>query len=275
MFAGSNVLYLAIRKAQIEKIDTSVYSIGLFGIPCISYFLLATFSGVSLMVSISQFAIIILTALGWSYLGNYFSQRGILYAPNPGYSLVIQKSYVILTTLISVILFSSEISIQKVVAVLLIILFAGVISISGKKKEAQGKWILFSLGAHLCFAFGSLMSKHFLNLGWSPYLYLFYITLTVSLLSIFEAKKKKVSLKLNKKQLMLILIIGLASVFFNLFMQFAYGSAPNPGYVVAINTSSILALTLLSAYLYKDDLSRQKLIGVLGVTVGLLLLIFS
>jgi uncharacterized membrane protein len=49
--------------------------------------------------------------------------------------------------------------------------------------------------------------------------------------------------------------------------------APNIGYVNAINASSISAVTVFSAILFKDDFSLKKFIGVLGVTAGLLLLI--
>lgn len=272
MFAFSNLLYLAIRKAQKENISLYIYSVTMFLIPAISYFLLAIVTKTSLLVNLPQFALIIGTAFLWSYLGNFFSQKGILFAPNPGYSLVIQKSYVVLTTIAAIFLFGSSISISKVIGILIIVAFVAVISISGKTHQAELKWVVFSLLAHLCFAFGSLMSKQFLNMGLQPYTYLFYITSFVSVVNLIEARRKKIVFNLKRNQWLLILIIGLASVGFNTFMQFGYKLAPNPGYVVAINTASIMSLTVFSALIFKDELNKQKVIGVIGVLGGLLIL---
>lgn len=273
MFAFSNSLYLLIRKAQIEKIGTSVYSIAMFLIPSIIYFILALTSGVTLLPKLNHFLIIVVTAFLWSYLGNFFSQKGILYAPNPGYSLILQKSYVILTTVAAYFLFNSELSLLKIISILIIVGFSALVTISKERKKSETKWVIFSLGAHLCFAYGSLISKHFLNIGLQPYTYLFYITLIVSLLNISESKAKKISLSLPKKHWFILGGIGLSAALFNLFMQQGYKFAPNPGYVAAINASSIMSLTLLSAYIFKDSLSVKRVIGIVGVTVGLFIII--
>jgi len=244
----------------------------MFLIPAITYLFLSFATKTTLILSLPHLSLVIGTAFLWSYLGNYFSQKGILFAPNPGYSLVIQKSYVVLTTIAAIFLFGSSISLPKIFGIFVILIFVGIISLSGKTHKSESKWVLFSILAHLCFAFGSLMSKQFLNMGLQPYTYLFYITSFVSVLNLIEAKRKKVKIKLNRNQIILILIIGLASVGFNTFMQFGYKLAPNPGYVVAINTASIMSLTIFSALIFKDELSKQKIVGVLGVLFGLLIL---
>ncbi|NCN03615.1 MAG: EamA family transporter [Candidatus Pacebacteria bacterium] len=272
MFLFSNLLYLTIRKAQKEKISIHIYSVTMFLIPAITYLFLIFLTKTSLLLSLPHLVLVIGTAFLWSYLGNYFSQKGILFAPNPGYSLVIQKSYVVLTTIAAVILFGSSISLPKLVGIISILFFVGIISLSGKTHQSESKWVLFSILAHLCFAFGSLMSKQFLNMGLQPYTYLFYITSFVSILNLIEAKRKKVKINLSKNHWILIIIIGLANVGFNTFMQFGYKLAPNPGYVVAINTASIMSLTIFSALIFKDELSKQKVVGVLGVLVGLLII---
>lgn len=43
MYSASVVLYLAIKKAQMEKIPIAAYSLWLFGFPFIVYFLLALY----------------------------------------------------------------------------------------------------------------------------------------------------------------------------------------------------------------------------------------
>ena len=67
-------------------------------------------------------------------------------------------------------------------------------------------------------------------------------------------------------------MIGVFASSFNYFMQVGFNLAPNVGYVNAANASSISLLTLLSAYFFKDDLNNRKLIGIIGVTAGLILL---
>ncbi len=84
---------------------------------------------------------------------------------------------------------------------------------------------------------------------------------------------KKIRLTAFVSNKRILILIGICSTGFNLFQFMAIGSAPNVGYVNAINASSISAVTILAVVLFKDELSKQKLVGVLGVTIGLLLLL--
>jgi hypothetical protein len=59
----------------------------------------------------------------FSYLGNVFSLKGIEYSPNPGYSLIISKSYVVFTAIASIFIFSAPLTMKSVIAILLIVLF--------------------------------------------------------------------------------------------------------------------------------------------------------
>jgi len=60
-----------------------------------------------------------------------------------------------------------------------------------------------------------------------------------------------------------LLVIGAMSVAFNLSMQTAFKTAPNIGYVSAINVSSIMSITLFSGLIFKDELSKRKVLGML------------
>ena len=55
-------------------------------------------------------------------------------------------------------------------------------------------------------------------------------------------------------------------------MQVGFNLAPNVGFVNAANAASISLLTLMSTFFFKDELTIKKMIGILGVTAGLLLL---
>jgi len=97
-----------------------------------------------------------------------------------------------------------------------------------------------------------------------------FITTT---LIVSEISYKKIALnQVSKKQLQILLLIGLFGASFNYFMQVGFNLAPNVGFVNAANAASISLLSLLSALIFKDELSPQKMIGIAGVTVGLLLL---
>lgn len=275
MFLASNILYLLIRLVQKQNIPISFYSIFSFLIPSIIYFFATQFTGTSLKLSPNHFLLVMTAAFFWSYLGNFFSQKAILLATNPGYSLILQKSYVVITTIAAVFLFQAEFNWQKFIAILFILFFAMLISISGKERKTKNyKWVYFSLLTALCFAFGSLISKHFLNLGLQPFVYLFYINLFVAILNFFDFKKQKIVLHLSKKQIFLVILIGIFSMAFNFSMQLAYKGVPNIGYVSAINVSSIMSVTFLSALIFEDDLSKQRIVGMLGVLVSLFFLIF-
>jgi drug/metabolite transporter (DMT)-like permease len=274
MFLASNILYLLIRLAQKQNIPISFYSITLFLVPSIIYFFAAQFTHTSLLLNREHFLLVILAAFFWSYLGNYFSQKAILLSSNPGYSLILQKSYVVITTIAAVFLFKAEFSWQKFIAILFILFFSMIIAISTEEKKIRNfKWIYFSLLTNICLAFGSLISKHFLNLGMQPFVYLFYINIFVATLNFFDFKKQKISLKLSKKQISLAIFIGIFSMAFNFSMQLAYRIAPNIGYVSAINISSIMSVTLLSGFIFKDDLSKLKIAGILGVLISLFFLV--
>jgi uncharacterized membrane protein len=67
-------------------------------------------------------------------------------------------------------------------------------------------------------------------------------------------------------------MIGVFGASFNYFMQVGFNLAPNVGFVNAANAASISLLTLMSAIIFKDELTLRKLVGVVGVTVGLLIL---
>ncbi|MCA9369421.1 hypothetical protein KC721_03915, partial [Candidatus Woesebacteria bacterium] len=84
---------------------------------------------------------------------------------------------------------------------------------------------------------------------------------------------KKVAWKdLSKDQLSTLLWIGVFGASFNYFMQVGFDLAPNVGFVNAANAASISLLTLLSAVLFKDELTLKKMVGIIGVTVGLVIL---
>ena len=72
---------------------------------------------------------------------------------------------------------------------------------------------------------------------------------------------------------MMLVLMGLSGVMFDAFMQLASKTAPNVGLVNIFNVASITLITLLSAVFFKDKLNLQKIIGIVGVSLGIILLV--
>lgn len=135
------------------------------------------------------------------------------------------------------------------------------------------RWLLYAVGAFFCWGCLALVSTYLLGHGVDVIVYLFYLTGIVSALMVVESSLGTVaSLVPPGASLALLGAIGAASTLFNLSIQVGYRLAPNPGYINAANAASISLLTLASAYFFKDELTRRKVTGVLGVTAGLILL---
>ena len=89
-----------------------------------------------------------------------------------------------------------------------------------------------------------------------------------------EMVMKKVRLsQLNRSQMITLLFIGVLSAGFNFGMQQGYVTAPNIGYINAMNASSIGLVVIGSAIFFKDELTLRKFIGVIGVIAGLVLIV--
>lgn len=222
-----------------------------------------------------EYFLIFVQGIFFSYLGNVFSLKGIEYAPNPGYSLIISKSYVVFTAIASIFIFSAPLSMKSVIAILLIVLFSAVITIDKDKSRTTSNklWFPYTMGAFFCWGFLALSSKFLLNIG-VPILTRLILSMVVTTMLIFgEIIYKKVEWKnVSRNQLITLFLIGIFGASFNYFMQVGFNLAPNVGYVNAANAASISLLTLMSFFLFKDELTLKKMIGIFGVTAGLLLL---
>src|SRR3989344_5458847 len=275
LFVSSVVLYLFVRKSQLSKIPDALNNLAMFALPTVIFFIVAITQKRSLVISLENLIIIIFASFFFSYLGNVCSLKSIKLAPNPGYSLIISKSYVVFTTVIAVIFLNAHISLRNAIAIIFIVLFSALIMISKSKKQVTDKqWILYAFGAFFGWGFLALVSKYLLNQGVDIIIYSFYIGVFVSIMIIVEMIWQKTKLaKIKTNEAVTLAAIGLAAFFLNLFMQLGFLLAPNIGYINAVNASSISMVTLLSAYFFKDELTLRKIIGVAGVTAGLILLL--
>jgi drug/metabolite transporter (DMT)-like permease len=275
MFVSSVALYLCVRKSNALKTPRQLNNLAMFLIPLLVYVLLTVRTPTSFTLKPFVYLLILVQGIFFSYLGNVFSLKGIEYSPNPGYSLIISKSYVVFTAIASIFIFSAPLTMRTVIAIILIVLFSALITIDKEKnRTAFNKlWFPYSLGAFFCSGLLALSSKYLLNIG-VPIITRLIISNTVVTVLIFgEIRYKKVEWKkVSKNQLITLLLIGVFGSSFLYFMQVGFDLAPNVGYVNAANAASISLLTLMSSFFFKDELTVKKMIGIFGVTAGLLLL---
>lgn len=276
MFFSSVALYLTVRKSSLIKTPAYLTNLAMFAMPLIAYIIIGVVNSSNLGISLWQALILLATAVVFAYGGNKASLHAIDVAPNPGYSLVLSKSYVLFTTLVAVTLLGAEITAQRVLAILIIVGFSALIMINpkGAKKVKSEKWILLSLGAFFAWGMLSLSSKYLFNNGVDTIAFLIYLYALVTFCIVFIDKVRVSKIKEVSSSAKLLLIgTGIFSTLFNLGQFEAIKLAPNVGYVNAINAASISMVTVFAVILFKDELTPKKAIGVLGVTAGLILLL--
>lgn len=275
MYFFSVVVYLLIRAIQKLNISLQEYSLWMFALPLIMFTIALVISGESIHTSAINWFWLIFSSIFFSWLGNYFSQRSLILSSNPGYPLIISKSYVVYTAVASIWLFSAPLSIKEIVAIVIIIIFAAIITIDKNKSGGLIKskaWLYYALGAFFCWGSLALVSKYLLNNGVSVIFRLWVIHLIVGAILAAELIKKRIKLHWQKKNLIFLVALGISGGLFNYFMQLGFSLTENPGLINATNAASISAVALLSALIFKDELNLRKIIGILGVTVGLVIL---
>lgn len=194
MFVASVALYLTVRKSSLIKTPTYLTNLAMFAIPLVAYVVMGIINSSSLAITWWQGVILLVTAIVFAYGGNKASLHAIDTAPNPGYSLVLSKSYVLFTTIVAVTLLGANLTIQKAVAILLIVAFSALIMVTkkGAKKVKSEKWILLSFGAFFAWGMLSLSSKYLFNNGVDTIAFLIYLYALVTL-CIIGIDKVKIS----------------------------------------------------------------------------------
>jgi drug/metabolite transporter (DMT)-like permease len=270
----SIAVYLAVRRAALNKLPPQFNNLAMFAIPLVIFAIADVVTKQKMHITTWQAVQLLFSGAVLSYLGNALSMVSIDLAPNAGYSLVISKSYVVLTSLLAVPLFHAKLTAQAVIAIVLIVLSSALIMINPKAahKAKSTAWVPLALGSFICWAFLSLMAKHLESEGISTIVFLTYLFIVANTCILIEMKAKHMDFSVVTKKLWPFALIGVAAAGFNFFNFYAIHVAPNVGYVNATNTASIGAVTILSVLLFKDELTKQKLAGVMGVVGGLLLL---
>lgn len=278
MFFCSVASYLLVRKAVAQKTPSEFTNLFMFGIPTLMFIFFAYGTRANMSVNAYQFLVILVLAIFFSYLGNKLSLVSIEYAPNPGYSLVISKSYVVFTTVAAIVLFGSSLTVRAAIAIMLIVACSALITIDKKGSvrlsHVRSSWLPMAIGAFFAWGMLTITSKYLLTIGVGTLTRLLYSMGLVTVFIVAEVVWKRLRWKkLSVSQVITLLGIGMFSAGFNWGMQEGFRTAPNIGYINAMNASSIGLVVVGAAIFFGDDLTPRKFIGVLGVIVGLVLLV--
>lgn len=280
MFFSSIIFYLTVKKLQIIGIEkrtislvNNLFSAGMFGI-------IAYTSSVSLIVSLWYLFLIIVLRVVFNYVGGIAGYKSMEIAPNAGYSLVIQKSYAIYTLFAAVILFGSEVSVRKFVIAVFVLFCAGYIAYSkGKDTDTHNsntRWAMYALISMFSYGTLALSSKYLFSLGITPTTILFWSGLFTASFAWGDSRRLKLKIgNMSYITIFYLILLGVSVTAFSYFKLLAELSAPNLGYVGAINSASNAAYTLLVALIFKDSISKEKFIAILAMTTGLIMLLFS
>jgi len=152
MFACSVGLYLSVRRASLLKLPSQSNNLAMFAVPFLVFAIAGFLTHAKLAISWWQLVQILVTAVILSYYGNAMSVRSIELAPNAGYSLVLSKSYVVLTSILAVPLFGAHLTVRALLAIGLIVTSSAVILVNPKRthKTHGAAWITLAFGSFLC-----------------------------------------------------------------------------------------------------------------------------
>lgn len=129
-------------------------------------------------------------------------------------------------------------------------------------------WIVLSFATMSLMATMLLLFVAIGRAGVVPSVALFYILALALLFNFVYLKAMGTPLAVPRNAIPLIVCAALASFLGNLSGMQAMNLAPNAGYAVAIESSKVVAVALLSIWLFAAQFSLLKGLGVVLCTVG-------
>ncbi|MFH1326520.1 MAG: EamA family transporter [archaeon] len=115
-----SAMALVIKKLLVLKISPLIVNTLLFGLVTLGYgFWIAS---TDTKIEINLIIILFLILAGFfSILSSYFDVVSMKFAPNPGYSSALKASSLVLITIFSVFLFSSDFSLLKFIGIIIVV----------------------------------------------------------------------------------------------------------------------------------------------------------
>lgn len=220
-------------------------------------------------------------------------------SPNPGMSMAIFRTQSVLIALAAFLFFGSKLSIDSVIAMIVVIIGGFIITNAVHTKQtsensleefqeknpeknphlgnlttSKKKWVIYALLASLCITGKDLITKTSFFLKTADiHEVVFNILLGQALILVaydlyqtgnlyLEDKNKQEHLSNNKKTLWITIWTGLIFYVYIYTLTTATKLSSNVGYVKSIDTFGIIITTIASHYLFNSTINSHILIGI-------------
>lgn len=273
-FISTLSVNLLIRKIHLNGVSLRIQNSVQFVLPFLGFLIWSLFRSEFLKINLPHLFLIIIFAVIFTQIGTVLANKSITLASNPGYPAAITRINALITTLASVLFFGSYLS-PLTFAAILIITFASFLFADYRKKEIRENknlWIWYAIGSGILTSGYALSSKFFINENIPLLTRMFYAFFAMSVVQVADLFISKTKIEIKKMNLFLLFALGVSTFVFNVSVQLAFEFAPNPGFVNAFLAASIVPTTLFAVLFFKDEVSRNKIFGVLGILAGLILL---
>ncbi|MFD2112026.1 EamA family transporter [Thiorhodococcus fuscus] len=133
-------------------------------------------------------------------------------------------------------------------------------------------WVVSSLIATASITIMMLLFKKLTIHNISPISINFYFFLLVTAGFFAFMLIAKAPFSLPASSLWIFVVLAAFAISFNYFEIVAIRDAPNPGFVESITSFRLVAIALLSTFIFNAELTAKNLAGIVFVIVGLVLI---
>ena len=211
---------------------------------------------------------------GFFFVAGLTAMQSSIRANGAALTAAFAKLGLVVTLGVSILCFGERPGAMQLVGIALV--FAALLLIHGGAEKAAGGSFLLLLLVLLTGGGGDAMSKVFEQLGGEGEgtLYFFWLFLTAGLLAVLLAWReyRKTGLKLLAGELAAGILVGIPNYFSSLLLLLALERMPALVVYPAASTGTILLVTVLSALLFHERISRRQAAGMVLILAALVLL---
>ena len=135
-------------------------------------------------------------------------------------------------------------------------------------------WVTASIISTLAFSGIALFLKKLTQFAFPSEIINVYFWVFTAIIFIIFSLYKKDSFKLDSGSIIWFILLAVAAFVYNYYYVIALKSAPNPGYVRAIQSANIILVTIFSIFLFGSSISIKMVVGIILILGGLSLLAF-
>lgn len=265
-----SIVWLVLRKSQLKGLSSELSLLILFVFTILGLLLWHSFTGIAFIIPPLIETLILLLAGSFAVLANLSLLHSFENSENPGFSLAISSSKILLITFGSFLIFNDSISPIAMLGIATIIF--GIFFMYGSKTQTSFKWETLALLAAFFSSLYWLLIK-FIDQR-IPDLYLTVILALViapqiAILTIVVLRRHEVAKSLLFiKSLTLLAFGGIIAALGNIIGIHALLLAPNPGYSLAITLSYVVVVAIISKLWLKSSLRPQFTLASIIIIIG-------